>query len=140
MTDKISRDLRSQVMAKVRSVDTKPELLVRSLLHKMGFRFRLHRRDLPGRPDMCLPKHRVAIFVHGCFWHGHTCHHGSRRPATNQEYWNKKLDGNIRRDAAALKELRELGWKPLVIWECQTHESNFSDELLGRIRQSISEP
>src|ERR1700732_4649889 len=114
MADKISREQRSRVMASVHSFDTKPELAVRSLLHRMGYRFRVHRRDLPGRPDMCLPKYRKVIFVHGCFWHGHTCVQGSRRPTSNQQYWNRKLQGNVRRDKAAISALWAEGGKALV--------------------------
>jgi DNA mismatch endonuclease, patch repair protein len=119
MVDKISREHRSRVMASVHSFNTTPEMAVRSLLHRMGFRFRVHRKDLPGRPDICLPKYRKVIFVHGCFWHGHTCVHGSRRPTNNREYWDTKLDGNIRRDADAVRALRKQGWKTLILWECE---------------------
>ncbi len=117
-----------------------PELVVRSLLHRLGYRFRLHRRDLPGRPDICLPKHRIVIFVHGCFWHGHSCHHGRKRPATNVKYWNRKLDGNISRDAAALRSLRRLGWKPLVLWECHISSGRFKDRFLRRLERILQAP
>jgi DNA mismatch endonuclease, patch repair protein len=135
MVDKISREQRSRVMASVHSFDTTPEVMVRSLLHRMGFRFRLHRRDLPGRPDICLPKYRTAIFVHGCFWHGHSCVQGQRRPASNRQYWDEKLDGNIRRDAGAIRALRNEGWKTLILWECQLKSRKLKDRLqkfLGR--------
>lgn len=129
MADKISREQRSRVMSRVRSFNTRPELLVRSLLHRMGFRFRLHRRDLPGSPDLCLPKYRAAIFVHGCFWHCHSCSHGSKRPASNQQYWSQKLQGNVRRDAAAISALRVRGWKSLVIWECELKSPKLADRV-----------
>jgi DNA mismatch endonuclease (patch repair protein) len=134
MADKISREHRSRVMASVHSFNTAPEMVVRSLLHRMGFRFRVHRKDLPGRPDICLPKHRKIIFVHGCFWHGHTCVHGSRRPADNQEYWNNKLDGNIRRDEDSVRALRKQGWKTLILWECQLK----SPKLMERLRRFLA--
>lgn len=107
-------------MAGIRSKDTKPELAVRSMLHKMGFRFRLHRSDLPGKPDIVLPKHRKIIFVHGCFWHQHRSCVFASRPASNVDYWKPKLEGNVKRDLRNRRRLRTLGWKSLVIWECQT--------------------
>lgn len=109
-------------MAQVKSKNTKPEKSVRSLLHRLGFRFRLHRPDLPGRPDITLPGRRVVIFVHGCFWHQHRgCVHAAR-PASNREYWDVKLDKNVERDARNTRLLKKLGWKVLVVWECQTTE------------------
>jgi DNA mismatch endonuclease (patch repair protein) len=109
------------MMAKVRNRDTAPEILVRKILHAAGFRFRLYRRDLPGRPDIVLPRHRKVIFVHGCFWHGHDCPRG-KRPTTNMEFWNAKLDKNIARDAAVRAELEKLGWSVLTVWECETKD------------------
>jgi DNA mismatch endonuclease (patch repair protein) len=105
-------------MSRVKGRDTKPEKIVRSLLHRLGYRFRLHRRDLPGKPDIVLPKYKKAIFVHGCFWHGHEGCPRSARPTSNADFWNKKIDGNMRRDAAAQEQLTALGWKFLVIWQC----------------------
>ena len=128
MADKISREQRSHVMASVHSFNTKPELIVRSLLHRMGFRFRLHRKDLPGRPDICLPKYRRVIFVHGCFWHGHSCPQG-RRPTSNQAFWNQKLARNAQRDAGAIRLLRAKGWKSFVIWECELKSPKLADRL-----------
>lgn len=120
MVDNLTVEKRSAVMAAVRSVDTKPEMIVRRLLHGMGYRFRLHQRDLPGKPDVVLSKYRKVIFVHGCFWHGHSgCPH-LRIPATNTRYWKNKISGNATRDRAHLKELRRLGWSTLVVWECST--------------------
>lgn len=104
-------------MAQVRGKHTKPELLVRRVLFAAGFRYRLHSRKLPGNPDIVLPRYRTAVFVHGCFWHGHGCRR-SRRPASNREFWDKKLDGNIARDRLAQDALREAGWNVEVIWEC----------------------
>jgi DNA mismatch endonuclease, patch repair protein len=107
-------------MARIRSEDTQPELAVRRALHAAGQRFRLHRRDLPGKPDIVLPRFRFAVFVHGCFWHGHGC--GTRKahvPKSNVGYWNPKIAGNIARDRLNQGRLRRLGWRCFVIWECQ---------------------
>ena len=107
-------------MSRVKGRDTKPEILVRSIVHRMGFRFRLHQGVLPGNPDIVLARHKKVIFVHGCFWHGHKSCPRSKRPATNTEFWNRKLDGNIERDRRFLTELRRMGWKVLVVWQCET--------------------
>jgi len=105
-------------MARIRSTDTTPELAVRRVLHRMGYRFRLHVAELPGRPDIVLPKHKAAVLVHGCFWHGHRCKDG-RRPKSNTRYWNRKLDRNKKRDRRNIRLLRRAGWKAVVIWACQ---------------------
>ena len=122
MADIVSKAKRSYVMSRVRSKDTKPEKLVRSLVHKLGFRFRLHRRDLPGNPDMVLPKYRVVIFVHGCFWHRHKGCKLATTPASNKAYWEPKFRRTVERDKNAIKKLRRLGWRPIVIWECRTRD------------------
>lgn len=106
-------------MSRVGGKDTKLELIVRSLLHKMGYRFRIHRTDLPGNPDITLPRHKKVIFVHGCFWHGHIECSRAKRPSTNQEFWQKKLDRNIERDGQNLAKLAALGWTFLVVWQCE---------------------
>ncbi|MFH1821637.1 MAG: very short patch repair endonuclease [Methanobacteriota archaeon] len=111
---------RSQIMAKVKGKNTRPEKIVRSLLHAMGFRFRLHVTALPGKPDIVLPRYKKIIFVHGCFWHGHRGCKRSARPKTKKRFWNAKLDANIRRDKEHVKRLRNRGWKVRTIWECQT--------------------
>jgi DNA mismatch endonuclease, patch repair protein len=118
--DRFTPNERSKIMSRVKGRDTEPERLVRRILHRMGYRFRLHRKDLPGSPDIVLPKHRKVVFVHGCFWHGHKGCPRSARPATNVDFWNRKIDGNIRRDRKALRNLRALGWKYLVVWQCET--------------------
>lgn len=113
---------RSVQMALVKGKDTKPELVVRRLIHSLGYRFRLHRKDLPGKPDVVLSRHRKAIEVRGCFWHQHpdpTCWR-SRRPKTRQEFWVPKLEANATRDRENETALRELGWQLLVVWECET--------------------
>lgn len=106
-------------MSRIRKVDTKPEMLVRSAVHALGYRFRLHRRDLPGTPDLVLPRHRKVIFVHGCFWHRHDCRDGRKLPNSKPEYWGPKLVRNAERDAAHLWALAEKGWDALVLWECE---------------------
>ena len=105
------------MMAGIRSRDTKPERLIRSALHRRGLRFRLGTKDLPGRPDLVLPKHRAAIFVNGCFWHGHDCRF-FKWPETRREFWAKKISGNRHRDATVLAAVRAKGWRHLTIWEC----------------------
>lgn len=109
---------RSENMRAIRSKDTKPEMAVRSLVHRLGYRFRLHRPDLPGKPDLVFPARRKVIFVHGCFWHAHNCKSGLV-PNTNRDFWLAKLEGNKSRDRKNLNALSEIGWKSLVIWQCE---------------------
>lgn len=109
-------------MSAVRSVDSAPEVAVRRTLHRLGYRFRLHRKDLPGRPDITLPMHRAVIFVHGCFWHQHSGCPRARRPTSRRDYWEGKLDGNIERDRAVQADLERAGWRVVVIWECETRD------------------
>ena len=109
---------RSEIMSRVRSKNTKPEMRVRSAVHRAGFRFRLHRADLPGHPDLVFPRYRLALFVHGCFWHRHGCKR-TRLPATNRAYWCKKFSRTIERDRRTLQQLKEMGWATAVIWECE---------------------
>ena len=116
-------------MSGIRGKDTKPELAVRRGLHAKGFRFRLHAKDLPGKPDLVLPRYRAAIFVNGCFWHRHDCHL-FRMPSTRQEFWSEKIACNVERDAAAHAKLRDAGWRFLIVWECA---------LKGRTRLGIGE-
>ena len=110
---------RSQLMAKVGSRNTKPELRVRSTIHKLGFRFRVNRAALPGRPDIVLPRHKKVIFVHGCFWHQHVECAKARRPRTNVAFWDAKLDANVKRDGVTQQRLTDLGWEVMVVWECE---------------------
>lgn len=130
MTDVFSPEKRSRIMGRVKGRDTKPEILVRSSVHKMGYRFRVNVRRLPGNPDIVLQRHKKVIFVHGCFWHGHEGCPRSKRPTTNVEFWNRKLDLNIERDKRFESELISQGWKVLVIWQCETRKP---DELLGKL-------
>ena len=120
MADNLSPEHRSLCMSKIRSRDTKPELIVRKIAHRLGYRFRLHRTDLPGKPDIVFPGRMKIILVHGCFWHKHRCCFGDPVPATNPEYWKQKRTDNVKRDKRTQRELRLLGWKILVVWECQT--------------------
>jgi DNA mismatch endonuclease (patch repair protein) len=121
--DNISRRRRSENMRRIRSVNTEPELTVRSLTHRLGYRFRLHRRDLPGRPDLVFVSKRKVIFVHGCFWHQHRRCIDGRSPKSNADYWLPKLAGNKKRDKKNRTRLARLGWKSLVIWDCQTGDA-----------------
>lgn len=122
MSDVFPKEKRSWIMSRVKGRDTKPELLVRSFVHRMGFRFRIHGRDLPGNPDIVLPRHGKVIFVHGCFWHGHKRCLRSKRPTTHKRFWNKKLDQNIKRDERFRRMLRRKGWRVLVVWQCETRK------------------
>jgi len=115
---------RSRIMRAIKSRDTGPEILVRKLVHRLGFRFRLHRKDLPGRPDLVFVKSRKVIFVNGCFWHGHACARGARVPKTNRAYWQKKIAGNVARDVESIRRLRKLAWATLTIWECETKQTS----------------
>jgi DNA mismatch endonuclease (patch repair protein) len=124
--------LRSRTMRAVRSRDTGPELKVRQLVHRLGYRFRLHRRDLPGCPDLVFASRRRIIFVHGCFWHGHGCRRGARVPKTNRPYWVRKIARNVARDDVNLKRLKGDGWKVLVIWECKTRDTGRLVKRIGR--------
>ena len=119
MADTIDPERRSRNMAKIKGRDTKPELRLRSALHRMGLRFRVCRKDLPGKPDVVFPRHRFAIQVRGCFWHQHQGCRAGRLPASNLDYWRPKLEGNVRRDAEKDEALKALGWRVLVVWECE---------------------
>lgn len=130
MVDCFSEEKRSWVMSRVKGCNTKPEMIVRSMVFRMGFRFRLHRRDLPGTPDIVLPRLKKIIFVHGCFWHGHEKCSKRKRPNENQSFWNKKLNDNINRDRNNIQHLKDLGWDVLVIWEYETRNAqNLSKKL-----------
>ena len=131
MADIFDEAKRREIMRSVKVKNTAPEVRLRSLLHKNGFRFRLNRKDLPGKPDIVLPKYKAVIFVHGCFWHGHDCKKG-HRPETNMDFWNKKIDATIERDEKDISLLGNLGWRALVVWECEIKKKN-EDTLLSKI-------
>ena len=123
-------------MRAVKSKDTRPELCLRKALHARGLRYALHRKDLPGKPDLVFPKYRCVLFVHGCFWHGHHCKRGARQPKTNAEYWREKIARNTARDAAAQHALRSAGWRVLIAWECELRPiDNIADRLVAEIRR-----
>jgi len=125
--DNLTSERRSKIMASVRNKNTVPELRVRKKLHALGFRFRLHREDLPGKPDVVLPKYRTCIFVHGCFWHQHLGCNRATLPKSNRKFWRNKLLNNRRRDEKVQRKLQDLGWQVQVIWECHTKsESNIN--------------
>ena len=131
VADKWSKEQRSALMARVRQRNTAPELIARRLLHAQGYRFRLHVRALPGTPDIVLKRHRKIVFVHGCFWHGHEGCRKATLPQDNHDWWAAKIEGNRRRDAVAIEELRRLGWDVLVVWECETKHPESLDAALS---------
>lgn len=129
--DKVSKAERSRIMRSVRGRDTGPEVRLRKLLHAAGYRFRLRRDDLPGRPDVVLPKYRAAVFVHGCFWHRHAGCRRATTPADNFDYWQAKFARNVARDRRVKRDLRSAGWRPIVVWECEIAKP---EALLKRLR------
>lgn len=134
MADTVDAATRSRMMSAIRGRDTAPERAVRRYLHAAGLRFRLGGAGLPGRPDIVLPRHRVAVFVHGCFWHRHRGCRFTTTPSTNADFWRAKFARNVARDSANEVKLRALGWMPLVIWGCETSDADSLDELVWRIR------
>ncbi|MCC6127330.1 MAG: DNA mismatch endonuclease Vsr [Pirellulales bacterium] len=132
MTDTVTKAVRSRIMAAVRGKDTGPEMVVRRMVHGMGYRYRLHVRSLPGKPDLVFPRLRKIILVNGCFWHLHSCNRGGRRPQSHAAYWNAKLNRNRERDRLHRAALRRLGWKVLVVWECQTAAAK-----MGRLQSRL---
>ncbi len=131
MADRHTSAQRSANMSRVRSRNTRPELVVRKSIHAAGFRYRLHAPELPGKPDILLPRFGLAVFINGCFWHGHNCTRGAR-PSTNIEFWNKKLEKNVARDKEAYQALRAQGWHVRIIWECSLKTD--VDNLLAELR------
>jgi DNA mismatch endonuclease (patch repair protein) len=137
MTDVYSVEKRSAVMRRVKGKDTSPELKVRKALTGLGVRYRLHRKDLPGKPDIVLPGRKLAIFVHGCFWHGHDCARGSRVPKQNRDYWIGKVERNRARDQASREALAALGWRVETIWECDLKDAEaLAEDLAHRLSRS----
>lgn len=123
MADVLTPKQRSYNMSRIRNRDTKPEMIVRSLLHRLGYRYRLHKPDLPGKPDIVLVRHRKIIDIHGCFFHMHNCKYGKVSPVTNAEFWRAKRVSNVQRDRKNLIALKRDGWRVMVIWECETKDS-----------------
>lgn len=133
--DNFSKSERSQIMSNISGKETKPEILVRKFLFSKGFRFRKNVKELPGKPDIVLPKYKTVIFVNGCFWHGHSCKRGAL-PKTNREFWLNKIGKNIKRDEYNLLSLAEKGWNPIIIWQCEIRNKN---EQNSRFRKLIDE-
>lgn len=129
---------RSQVMARVKSKNTTPEIKVRAALWRAGLRYRLHRADLPGKPDLVFAGRRVVVFVHGCFWHGHDCPRGARTPKDNAEYWRRKIDRNRARDAQAAADLAAAGWRVLTVWECEIKDPARLEALADAVRAAAA--
>lgn len=133
-SDVYDRQKRSEIMSRVRSKNTKPEMLLRSLLHRAGYRFRLHRRDLPGHPDIVLPRYKTAIFLHGCFWHQHPHCKRATIPTSNHDWWKAKLVRNVERDAEVQCRLIDLGWASVIVWECELRDT---DAVMRRLEESL---
>jgi len=131
--DKISREARSEVMRRVKNKNTRPELIIRRLLHRRGFRFRLHRPDLPGRPDIVFPKHKKILLIHGCFWHRHEQCKRATTPVDNADYWRAKFERNVLRDLEVIAALTDLGWHVRVVWECDIKDRKKIDRLIEEI-------
>lgn len=132
MADTRTPDQRRRIMQSVGVRDTGPERTVRSVLHRAGFRFRLHRRDLPGKPDIVLPAKRLVVFVHGCFWHGHGCSKG-KLPKSRLDYWGPKIAANAARDKRSVRALTKLGWRSLTVWQCELADPKFADKLQRKV-------
>lgn len=137
MTDIVSPEKRSRMMSSIKGKDSLPEKLVRRTLFKMGFRYRLHRRDLPGTPDIAMPGRKIAIFVHGCFWHAHRGCRFAKTPSTRIEFWTSKLRANVDRDQRAVERLDEMGWRVLNVWECATRRPGAADALAESLQRWI---
>ena len=135
MTDIVDHRKRSEIMSRIRGRDTQPEMIVRRIAHGLGFRFRLHRRDLPGSPDLVFPGQKAVIMVHGCFWHRHPGCKRASRPKTRVRFWEEKFEGNVARDRRNAEALHELGWRVMVIWECETRDREaVAERIVGFLR------
>ena len=132
MTDVLSKEQRKRCMSHVKSKDTKPEVMVRQFLFAQGFRYRLYRKDLPGKPDIVLPKYRTVIFINGCFWHGHSGCKYATIPEANHDFWLAKISGNVERDKSNYAKLFELGWKVIEIWQCEL-KPKFREQTLNNL-------
>lgn len=131
---RVKRLTRSEIMSRIKSKNTKPEIQVRSYLHKEGFRFVLNKRDLPGKPDIVLPKYKTCIFVNGCFWHAHDCKN-FKMPKTNVDFWNDKFNNNKKRDKRKSRQLRKAGWRVLTVWECEVKKDKRLETLVRKIKR-----
>lgn len=136
MTDIFSQEKRSEIMRKVKSKGTWQEIFIRKLVHSMGYRYRLNKKDLPGNPDLVLKKYKKVIFVHGCFWHGHKRCRRAALPTTNADFWKKKINGNKKRDKANFRLLKKLDWEYLIIWQCEIKKSRL-EELAKKISEFL---
>ncbi|MER9467785.1 very short patch repair endonuclease [Mesorhizobium sp. M0482] len=136
--DRITAAERSVLMTTIRAKGTKPEMVVRRLAHKMGYRFRLHRKDLPGSPDLVFPSRRAVVFVHGCFWHQHPCCRKSQLPTSRQEFWHPKLARNVERDLATVSALRAMGWRVSIVWECEVNNAERLRERLATFLEEVA--
>lgn len=125
---------RHEIMSRVKNKNTKPELIVRSLLHQLGFRFRLHRKDLPGTPDITLSRYNTVVFVNGCLWHGHNCARG-KLPKTNSKFWSEKINKNIQRDKTHIETLRNYGWNVIIVWDCETNSNDKISQLTEKFEK-----
>jgi DNA mismatch endonuclease, patch repair protein len=137
-TDVFSPEKRSAVMRRIKGRDTGPELAVRRILRAAGIGYRLGGRGLPGRPDLVMKGRRVAVFVHGCFWHGHDCARGARKPKANADYWSAKIGRNRARDVAARQALEADGWRVVTVWECAMKTADFADRLVAEVRDQAA--
>ena len=135
--DNMTKQQRSRTMARIRSTETKPEVKLRSLLHKAGYRFRKNVKDMSGTPDIVLPKHRAAIFVHGCFWHQHPKCPRAVMPKTNTDYWVGKLENNVKRNGESIEQLSIAGWRVIVVWECEINDD--IDGVVSKIKAALNE-
>jgi DNA mismatch endonuclease (patch repair protein) len=136
--DRLSKERRSWNMSRIGRRNTEPELIVRSVLHRLGYRFRLHRRDLPGKPDIILPKHRIAVLVHGCFWHRHSKCKYAYTPKSNRRFWARKFISNVKRDREVRRLLRRAGWSVIIVWECEKRNADRLADHLSRLITAIS--
>lgn len=137
MRDRLTAERRSWNMSRIRGKDTSPEKRVRSELHRMGYRFRLHYKDLPGNPDIVFVSRRIALFVHGCFWHRHRGCKNCTTPTNNRKFWLDKLEGNASRDKRSRDALHKLGWRTIIVWECQTENAQLFQKVLSRLSKVL---
>ncbi|QDT63800.1 very short patch repair endonuclease [Calycomorphotria hydatis] len=136
MADVLSREQRHKNMQAIKSSDTRPEIFIRKALHRLGYRYSLKRNHLPGKPDLVFPSRSKVLFVHGCFWHRHSCANGQSKPKTRKKFWEEKFRDNIRRDQRVLRQLRKLGWSVAIVWECQLKTSKF-DTTIERVKRFL---